>query len=199
MADNSNMTVAERNKAKRDRWLAKPGNREKQIAAVKRYRQKPYAKEAHRLRQLRYASNHREQERRRSAEWRKMKPEKAAETHRKYYLKNSNQVKAAAKAYRLAHPEAYREYERQYAHAKRAGGGRLSNGYRQRLMDEQKNQCRACACDLLESGHHLDHIVPVSKGGLHCDDNVQLLCPLCNRRKAAKNFEDFIKSMKEAA
>lgn len=39
--------------------------------------------------------------------------------------------------------------------------------------------CRAC----LRGGYHLDHILPISRGGAHEIGNVQLLCPPCNRKK----------------
>jgi 5-methylcytosine-specific restriction endonuclease McrA len=181
------------------RWLAKPGNQEKHRAAVKRCRQRPEAKERHRVRQLAYAERNREQEKRRVARWRKEKPEKAVETHRIYYLKNQSKVRAATRAYRNANLEAYKEYGRQYRSARRAGGGRLSKGYIARLMATQNSACPACRSDLRISGHHIDHIVPISKGGLHCDANVQLLCPPCNRRKSAKNFDDFLAELQRAA
>ncbi len=169
----------------------------KYFASIEKQRKlcQPSAKESRRVNQLKYAAENREQERQRVAKWREDFPEKATETHRIYYLKNSDEVRAANKAYRLAHLETYLEYSNQYQHRKRAGGGRLTKGYRSRLMKEQDGLCLACGCDLSKSGFHLDHKVPLSKGGLHHDDNVQLLCPPCNRRKSAKNFEDFLKEL----
>ncbi len=182
------------------KWRAKPGNAEKHRASVKRCRGRPVAKEKHRVRQLIYAAGNREQERLRVERWRKENPDKAIESRRVYYLKNTEKIKAKSRNRYRENIEAYREYSRQYKHSKRAGGGRLSRGYIKRLMEEQQGLCRACRCDLKESGHHLDHIKAISKGGLHCNANVQLLCPPCNRRKSAKNFEDFlVELMKDKA
>lgn len=196
------MTLEERKKARRasfEKWLAKPGNKEKQISVAKTWRQKPHAKELGRSQALAYAARNREQERPRAERWRKENPEKEVEMKRRYYLNNKEKVQAANSAYRRANPEAYREYSRQYVHAKRAGGGSLSKGRIKAMMNEQNGLCRACGCNLLMSGHHIDHIVPIAKGGLHCDANVQLLCPTCNHRKSAKNFEDFLNELKGEA
>lgn len=48
--------------------------------------------------------------------------------------------------------------------------------------------CRASITDELEAKPHLDHIVPLSKGG--CSDmvNYQLLCADCNLRKSSQNL-----------
>lgn len=192
-------TAEERRIAQREasaRWLAKPGNKEIKRAVEKKYKSTPKAKEANRLRQLDYAAKNREQERLRAAEWRKNFPDKDREMHRNYYIQNRDKVRAASKAHRLANIEAYREYNRQYKHAKRAGGGKLSRGYLKRLMAEQNGLCLACGCDLSVMGHHLDHKIPLSKGGLHCDENVQLLCPMCNRRKSDKDFDGFLAQLK---
>ena len=189
-------TPDERRKRKRReasaRWLAKPGNLEKHRAAVRRCHQRPSAKETHRKQSAARAATIREQERLRAAQWRQDHPEKVRRSHRVYYLKNRNKVRAKTTAYRNANKAVYAEYSRQYKAAKRAGGGRLSRGWFDRLMREQGGLCKACGADLTIVGSHLDHIQAITKGGLHCDANVQLLCPTCNRRKSAKNFEDFL-------
>jgi hypothetical protein len=33
----------------------------------------------------------------------------------------------------------------------------------------------------------LDHMMPIDLGGLHADENLQLLCPTCNLRKYNKD------------
>ena len=48
-------------------------------------------------------------------------------------------------------------------------------------------KCPNCKAKLALTGHHLDHITPLSRGGLNVDGNVQLLCPPCNLTKAAKD------------
>jgi 5-methylcytosine-specific restriction endonuclease McrA len=46
-----------------------------------------------------------------------------------------------------------------------------------------------CACGCGRSilgGYHIDHIVPIAKGGTSERRNLQLLAPICNLRKGAK-------------
>ena len=58
-----------------------------------------------------------------------------------------------------------------------------------RIFESQRGLCANCEIRLLKSGankFHVDHIVPISKGGSNWPDNLQCLCPTCNRRKSAK-------------
>ena len=41
----------------------------------------------------------------------------------------------------------------------------------------------------------VDHIVPKAKGGPDIDDNLQLLCPTCNRRKGSQTMRRFLDLM----
>ena len=38
---------------------------------------------------------------------------------------------------------------------------------------------------------HIDHILPLSRGGENVDDNAQLLCPYCNLSKGSKTMEEW--------
>ncbi len=62
--------------------------------------------------------------------------------------------------------------------------GTKSRFLKARLFQKQKGFCVICKIDLRLSGSHLDHIIPVSKGGSNLDYNFQLLCPQCNCSKS---------------
>lgn len=63
--------------------------------------------------------------------------------------------------------------------------GRLSNGTVFRKGESQGWICVYCKCDI-SNKYHVDHIIPLSKGGKHNPDNIQLTCPSCNVRKSNK-------------
>ena len=54
---------------------------------------------------------------------------------------------------------------------------------RDRVLKRFNNQCCHCGSgDRLE----VDHIIPVSKGGEHSEENFQILCKTCNLKKGSK-------------
>lgn len=67
--------------------------------------------------------------------------------------------------------------------------GQLSPGIREHLFALQKGLCNGCGSVLTDS--HLDHVVPLVRGGTNTDDNVQLLCPTCNLSKGSKTMEEW--------
>jgi hypothetical protein len=67
-----------------------------------------------------------------------------------------------------------------------AGVGRVSAAIAQTLWDEQHGEC-ACGCGRsLVNGFHVDHKVPIARGGRHDDGNLCLLTPRCNLRKGKR-------------
>jgi 5-methylcytosine-specific restriction endonuclease McrA len=71
-------------------------------------------------------------------------------------------------------------------------GGNLSPDIHARLMKLQKGKCAVCRTSLQRIRPHIDHIMPIAKGGSNTDGNVQLLCPHCNACKHAKHPVDFM-------
>jgi 5-methylcytosine-specific restriction endonuclease McrA len=54
------------------------------------------------------------------------------------------------------------------------------------MKQRQQMRC-ACGCGRsLWAGFHVDHIVPLARGGTNGPENLQLLAPVCNLRKGAK-------------
>ena len=70
---------------------------------------------------------------------------------------------------------------------------KLSRGLVAKLLKLQRGLCPCCAQPLGDD-FHLDHIVPLSKGGRHIDENIQLLRSKCNFSKNAKDPVDYMQS-----
>lgn len=66
-----------------------------------------------------------------------------------------------------------------------------------RLMTLQKGRC--FWCDAALDRFHVDHLVPLSKGGEHEVANLVLACPTCNLRKHAMLPMDFAARLREEA
>lgn len=61
-----------------------------------------------------------------------------------------------------------------------------------RLRDGQGNRCGVCASDLALTGTHVDHMMPLVRGGSNDVSNLMLLCPPCNLSKRTKTLDEFL-------
>jgi len=50
--------------------------------------------------------------------------------------------------------------------------------------------CVYCKADVEDSGWHLEHFTPLSKGGTNTVDNLGVSCPTCNTSKGVKAYAD---------
>ena len=50
----------------------------------------------------------------------------------------------------------------------------------------QGARCKLCSRHLGITGYHVDHVIPIARGGLNVAYNLQLLCPKCNLSKGKK-------------
>ena len=106
-----------------------------------------------------------------------------------FYERNRERLAEKRRQYRKENPHKVREFT---ARRKKRKYGRLKQGTVKKLFELQKGRCVICRVKL--KTYHLDHIMPLAKGGLHVETNVQLLCPDCNIRKAAKDPISYMQS-----
>lgn len=71
-------------------------------------------------------------------------------------------------------------------------GSAASRGYDRhwrklrRLVLLREPLCRSCATKGIDrAAEHVDHIVPLDRGGTNADDNLQPLCQACHNAKTA--------------
>lgn len=111
------------------------------------------------------------------------------ELKREYDAANIGHRLEAGRAWRKANPEKIQNGKAKY---NSNIIGELTPGLIPKLLESQKWTCIVCDKDL-RLGYHVDHTVPVSKGGQNVDSNIQILCPKCNLSKGNKDFAEFLK------
>ena len=62
----------------------------------------------------------------------------------------------------------------------------LKSGTREWVFKVDEGRCAHCRADLDPDNFHVDHLVPVSQGGVSRGGNLAASCPDCNRRKGAR-------------
>lgn len=142
-----------------------------------------------------WAKNNPEKDRAARAAWRKANPEKVKNRHNAYRTRNPEKVKRCRDEWKKKNPEIIKIQSHTRRARKKANGGKLSPGISLKLLSLQRGKCAICKKSLKKSGFHLDHIIPLSRGGANVDQNIQLTCPSCNIKKGGKDPIQFMQSL----
>lgn len=139
-----------------------------------------------RQKQKQYAAKSSEKIRARHAKWRSENREKVIG----YQSRMKDKYPGYLAEYRARNPEKCSEHSRNRRARKRNAEGSHTATDIARIFEHQRGLCANCHAKLFKSGKqtfHVDHIVPLAKGGSNWPDNLQCLCPQCNNRKRAKD------------
>lgn len=105
-----------------------------------------------------------------------------------YYQKNREKEIVRATRYAHQNPDIVKKIKEKRSRVQ----GKHTLEDRERLLRVQKYKCNNCKCCIKErSSRHLDHIMPISKGGSNNADNLQWLCKQCNMSKKDKHPIDW--------
>jgi 5-methylcytosine-specific restriction endonuclease McrA len=103
-----------------------------------------------------------------------------------YRSKNRELINERERAYNKIHPEVERAAtERRRARNMNASGSHTKSDIRI-LLKSQKSRCWWCGDKIDGSAYHIDHRIPLSRGGSNDASNLCISCPNCNLSKASK-------------
>jgi 5-methylcytosine-specific restriction endonuclease McrA len=88
-----------------------------------------------------------------------------------------------------AHRARHSTYARNHAAMKRGNGGRHTSEDVERQYEEQGRRCFYCGEPL--TTYHVEHAIPLCRGGSNGPDNLVVSCPDCNRRKGRRTATEF--------
>jgi 5-methylcytosine-specific restriction endonuclease McrA len=138
--------------------------------------------------------------------WRSDHTERVLATGRAWRAQNREKVVATDARYRERHPDKarqkYREWywrnverERARARARQRGHGEHTPLDIEEIYQAQRGRCAYCRSELPFEDVHVDHIMPLAKGGGSKRQNLQVTCQSCNQRKNAKHPVVFAREM----
>lgn len=113
------------------------------------------------------------------------------EKTRQWRLKNPEKQKDATRKWNERNPEAKRLHQNLRRSRERNATGKHTIKQLREMMVNQDNKCVYCKCEI-SNCYHIDHIIPLSRGGGNGIENIQILCIDCNQRKHNKMPEDFL-------
>lgn len=119
-----------------------------------------------------------------------LRPRHAAEV-RAHHARNPARHRARVKAWEAKNPAGAKAVRvRNKLRRRGAERGDLTAADIARILARQSGRCAYCG-DALPSAWHLDHRVPLSRGGASDMDNLCAACPSCNCRKYTRTAEEF--------
>ena len=130
----------------------------------------------------------------RASKYREQNKENILEYQRSYYTLNSISLLERHKVYqKTTNGKAVNKNKK---HKRRAvtNSGDVTT---QQLAELEQNAktCYWCECSLKKVKVHIDHYVPLSKGGKHTLSNLVVSCQRCNNQKHAKDPLEFANSI----
>ena len=154
-------------------------------ACLKTERKAKYDPEYHRQYRLDRIEEKRAYDRARSGDPDRVERIRAWTEENREFVREQNRKRYAA------NPTPYREYNRnRKARLKDAEGTHTRDEVLCMLVD-QDGKCAYCEKPLGDD-YHVDHMVPLSRGGRNDWENLAVTCPTCNLEKGPKTVEEYI-------
>ena len=132
-----------------------------------------------------YYADNRDHHRKVIAAWTQSNRSHVREYHKKWYSENRERRLEVAKEWKQSNPELVVHYSA--ARRARQSGGNRYQVLPKEIIRLRETPCYHCGAE----AEHIDHIVPISRGGSHSIGNLGPMCAQCNLSKGAKTYAEF--------
>lgn len=142
----------------------------------------------------------------RTRRWRQNNPETVKEVTQRYRARNAEAVREQQRRWREDNPDYQREYYQRNLERKRAYSRVKRREYRARkrdaegshtvedvriILERQQGRCWWCQ-EPVGDEYHVDHRIPLARGGSDSAANLVISCPFCNQSKKDKMPHEWI-------
>jgi 5-methylcytosine-specific restriction endonuclease McrA len=122
--------------------------------------------------------------------YREANAERIAQRTKQYRELNKELESARHKAYREAHPDRIAALNRNRKAKKKSSDGIHTAADVEAQYSRQHGRCFYCN-KKVGKDYHVDHVIPLAKGGGNGPENLVVACPKCNLSKHDKHPMDF--------
>jgi 5-methylcytosine-specific restriction endonuclease McrA len=127
-------------------------------------------------------------------EYNSINKDKISEQKKKYYEENKERISKKKKIYSQSHSGKAVMRNGAYKRRLKKKNSSISSEDIKNLI-KNATKCYWCGKKLTKDNTHIDHYVPLSKGGLHELENLVVSCNKCNLTKSAKDPIEFANSV----
>jgi 5-methylcytosine-specific restriction endonuclease McrA len=136
----------------------------------------------------RHYLKHSEEIKKRTGKWKKNNHALRSATQHEYYVSNRDKVLSSIKTWGIKNRKRLNLLyaKKNAARRSKVSGGAVTPGEWDSILKFYNGLCAYCSKHEWE---HLEHVIPLSKGGTHSPDNVVPSCASCNLSKGSKLIE----------
>ena len=138
-----------------------------------------------------YRDAHQERQRAYNRAYYETKHEEIKTQVANYREQNREQARAAVRRWHKLNPDRKRVLDARRRAGKLHAPGSHTAAEVWALAESQDWLCAYCEIPLFGE-FHVDHMMPLSRGGSDGWENLAITCPMCNMRKSARTAEEFM-------
>lgn len=136
-----------------------------------------------------------ERHRKRTADYNKQHREAVKQRAKKYYEEHGNKIRSRVREWARVHPEEVKLAKKAYKANRRLSGPlKIKPSIVKRVFMRFNGKCLYCGKGI-GLDYHLDHYLPISKGGTNDERNLVISCPACNLKKGNKAPREWWKTI----